>query len=126
MSLYGKFVRCLSRSTTLFSTPLPCLLPHSVHRELLLSLPLSITREMQALPLASVLSSDHTGLFENGTRVQSRPRQDFDIGWTEELAMGLRLASELRPFNGFEKPRIFLVRSDNMGVVSVVNRSCSW
>jgi hypothetical protein len=52
------------------------------------------------------------------------PKQDFDIGWAEAVAieLGLRLALSLGLIrNSDDRGRVFLVRSDNAGVVAVTN-----
>jgi hypothetical protein len=56
------------------------------------------------------------------------PRQDYDIGWAEAVAveLGLRLAMSVNFLsNGKAKSHTFLVRSDNSGIVSVTNKGRS-
>ena len=56
------------------------------------------------------------------------PRQDFDIGWAEAVAieLGLRLALELGLLGiANQRGHSFLVRSDNAGVVVVTNKGRS-
>ena len=51
------------------------------------------------------------------------PHQKFNIGWAEAVAveLGLQLALHLQ----LVAPGQYLVRSDNAGVVAVVNKGCS-
>jgi hypothetical protein len=48
------------------------------------------------------------------------PRQRFDIGWAEAIAV--ELALRLAIHQNLLSPSLFLVRSDNMGVVGALNR----
>ena len=58
------------------------------------------------------------------------PRQSYDIGWAEAVAveLGLRLAMDLNLFSATNHQGCsFLVRSDNAGIIAVTNKgqSCS-
>ena len=56
------------------------------------------------------------------------PRQDYDIGWAEAVAieLGLRLAISIDFLSkGKVKGHTFLVRSDNSGIVSLTNKGRS-
>ena len=58
------------------------------------------------------------------------PRQSYNIGWAEAVAveLGLRLAIDLNLFSATSHQGCsFLVRSDNAGIVAVTNKgwSCS-
>lgn len=56
------------------------------------------------------------------------PNLDFDIGWAEAVAveLGFRLAVELGLISSSaDRGQVFLVRSDNSGVVHVVNKGRS-
>jgi hypothetical protein len=56
------------------------------------------------------------------------PKRDFDIGWAEAAALelGLRLALQLGIIPaGTAQNTVYLVRSDNAGIVAVANKSRS-
>jgi len=55
--------------------------------------------------------------------VKVGPKQRFDIGWAEAVAV--ELALQLALAEGLLVPGHFLVRSDNAGVVAVLNRGRS-
>ena len=84
------------------------------------------------MPVASssfgirVIVNDHWAAWKWAPGIKVRPGFDFDINWAEAIAveLGLRLAIHLWAANGLHNRQI-ITRSDNQGIVAVVNRGRS-
>jgi len=75
-----------------------------------------------------VVVGQHWAVWKWAVGFRVGPGQGFDIGWAEAVAveLGLRLALHLGLTDVSDRSRnVFLVRSDNVGIVSVTNKGRS-
>jgi hypothetical protein len=75
-----------------------------------------------------VVVGQHWAVWKWAAGFQVGPGQGFDIGWAEAVAveLGLQLALHLGLTDVSDRSRnVFLVRSDNVGIVSVTNKGRS-
>ena len=84
------------------------------------------------MPVASssfgirVIVNDHWAAWKWAPGIKVGPGFDFNINWAKAIAieLGLRLAIHLWVANGLHNRQI-IARSDNQGIVAVVNRGHS-
>ena len=72
-----------------------------------------------------VVIADHWAIWKWSSGFRAGPNLNFNIGWAEAIvvALDLCLAIHLNLFNLSDPSHsIFLVRSDNLGVVSILNK----